>query len=64
MMDVDAFVGPYVAPQDLSLAALADAKKGAEGAFAATLATSGIKLKAATGQFWAARDEFNLAAWL
>jgi hypothetical protein len=50
MMPVDNFVGPYLPPGDLSLAALADAKKGAEGAFAATLATSGIKLKAATGK--------------
>jgi hypothetical protein len=55
MMPVDDFVGPYLPPADLSLAALADAKKGAEGAFAAALATSGIKLKAATGELCVCR---------
>jgi hypothetical protein len=50
MMAVDDFLGPYLPPGELSLAALDDAKKGAEGAFAATLATSGIILKASTGE--------------
>jgi hypothetical protein len=50
MMSVDDFLGPYLPPQNLSLAPLADAKRGAEGAFAKTLATSSIVLKAASGE--------------
>ncbi|KAF6255568.1 hypothetical protein COO60DRAFT_1661215 [Scenedesmus sp. NREL 46B-D3] len=49
VMPVDVFLGPYLRPQDLSLASLADVGKGAQGAFAATLAASGIVLNAVRG---------------
>jgi hypothetical protein len=50
MMPVDDFLGPYLPPQNLTLAALAATKAGDQGAFAARLATYDIKLTAITGK--------------
>lgn len=49
VMPVNTFLGPYVPPQDLSMGALGNTSKGAQGAFATTISEGSILAKGVAG---------------